>query len=108
MKGTCNEKVEDEMRTHANQIAKLMCQLANENRLLILCALLDGPKTVGDIAEQVHGITAPALSQHLHKLRDANLVCTKKYAQFVQYSICDPRIVELMELLKKQFCKMEE
>lgn len=105
---TCNEKVDDEMRLNVNKIAKLMCVLANENRLLILCTLLDGPKTVGDIAEEVHGITAPALSQHLHKLRDANLVCTKKYAQFVQYSICDPRIVELMELLKKQFCKMEE
>lgn len=108
MKEIYDDKFEHEMRMHAKQIANLMYQLSNENRLLILCTLLDGPKTVGDIAEKVHGITAPALSQHLHKLRDANLVCTKKYAQFVQYSICDPRIVELIQLLKKQFCKVEE
>ena len=94
------------IRSHATQIATIMSQLANENRLLILCSLLDGPKTVGDIAEMVPGISAPALSQHLHRLKNANLVCTCRKAQFVEYTICDKRIRDLMDLLKNEFCNL--
>lgn len=92
------------MREHAKQVAALMGQLANENRLLILCALLEGPMTVGELSEQVPDITAPALSQHLHKLRDAGLICSEKQAQYIHYSICDQRIRGLMDLLKREYC----
>lgn len=94
------------IRSHATKIALLMSQLANENRLLIVCSLLDGPKTVKEIATCVPDITAPALSQHLHRLKDANLVCTRKEAQFVVYSICDKRIHHLMDVLKNEFCNL--
>ena len=93
------------MRERAEKIAALMGQLANENRLLLLCALLDGPKTVGELAEQVPDISGPALSQHLHKLRDAGLVCSEKQAQFVRYAIADPHLHTLMDLLKQEYCK---
>lgn len=92
------------MREHAKRVAALMGQLANENRLLILCALLQGPKTVGELSEAVPDISAPALSQHLHKLRDAKLICSEKQAQFIRYSICDERIRDLMELLRRSYC----
>ena len=96
---------EETVHAHAGAIAAILSQLANENRLLIVCTLLEGPKTVKEIAASVPGITAPALSQHLHKLKDANLVCTRKHAQFVVYSICDKRIRHLMDVLKEEFCK---
>lgn len=92
------------MREHAKRVAALMGQLANENRLLILCALLQGPKTVGELSESVPDISAPALSQHLHKLRDAELICSEKQAQFIRYSICDERIRDLIELLRRNYC----
>lgn len=92
------------MREHAKKVAALMGQLANENRLLILCALLEGPRTVGELGELVPDISAPALSQHLHKLRDAGLICSEKQAQYIQYSIHDGRIQGLIDLLKREYC----
>ena len=92
------------MRKNAKQVAGLMQQLANENRLLILCALLEKPMTVSELAEHVPDISAPALSQHLHKLRSAGLICSEKQAHFIRYSICDPRIQDLMDLLRREYC----
>lgn len=96
------------MREHAKQVAKLMGQLANENRLLILEALLQGPMTVTELAEKVREISAPALSQHLHKLRDAGLICSEKKAQYIRYSICDQRIRGLIGFLHREYCTDEE
>ncbi len=92
------------MREHAKRVAALMGQLANENRLLILCALLEGPKTVGELSESVPDISAPALSQHLHKLRDAELVSAEKQAHYIYYSIRDERIRGLIALLRRDYC----
>lgn len=93
-----------DLQKHARAIADLMALLANENRLLLLCALLERPMTVGELAGQVGEITAPALSQHLHKLRDAGLVQAEKQGQYVRYSLKDRRIEALMAVLKREFC----
>lgn len=92
------------LREKAKTIAELMAQMANENRLLILCHLLDGPKTVGELGESVPNITGPALSQHLHKLKDGGLVQAEKHGQFVTYSIKDSRLQALMAVIKEQYC----
>lgn len=94
-----------ELQTQAKAVAQLLGQLANENRLLILCALLDGPKTVGQLGDAVPHITGPALSQHLQKLRIAGLVDGVKCGQFVEYHIADPRLYGLMERLKELYCQ---
>lgn len=96
------------MRKSAKKVAALMGQMANENRLLILCALLEGPMTVGELAELVPDISGPALSQHLHRLRDAGLICSEKHAQFIRYSICDERIRGLIDLLRREYCTGDE
>ena len=57
------------MEGRAKQVAELLKLLANENRLMIFCALLDGPKTVTEIGRHVPGITQSALSQHLKLLK---------------------------------------
>ena len=73
------------MREKARKIAGLMGQMANENRLLILCALLERPMTVGELNQEIPGITMPALSQHLCRLRAGGLVdCSKMVA-----AVCD-------------------
>lgn len=92
------------MYKNSKQVAELMGQLANENRLLILCALLEVPLTVGEISKEVHEITAPALSQHLNKLRNAGLIRAEKQAQYIRYSIADERIRDLMDLLRREYC----
>lgn len=96
------------MRENAKRVATLMGQLANENRLLILCALLEGPKTVGELGELIPDISAPALSQHLHKLRDAELICSEKKAQYIRYSIRDERLRGLIDLLRHDYCTETE
>ena len=92
------------MEEKAKQIASLLRILANEHRLLILCALLEKPMTVGELAGTVPGISGPALSQHLQKLRAGQLVQAEKQGQFVRYSIKDERLYALMALLKKEYC----
>ena len=62
------------MEERAKKIAELLKLLANEQRLLILCALLEGKLTVSDIHLHTPDITASALSQHLNKLRTAGTV----------------------------------
>ena len=92
------------MKEHAEKVAALMGMLANENRLMILCALLEQPMTVGELGKYVPDISAPALSQHLHKLKSAGLVCAEKEAQFVRYRIGDPHLHKLMALLREEYC----
>lgn len=94
------------MREQAKNVAKLLSHLANENRLLILCALLESPMTVGELAAQVQDITGPALSQHLHRLKEAELISSEKKGQHVIYSIQDERLRELIELLKREYCTL--
>ena len=96
------------MRESAKKVSALMAQLANENRLLILCALLEKPMTVGEIAKYVPDISAPALSQHLHRLRDAGLIESEKQAQFLKYYISDPRIEKLINLLHQEYCPIQD
>lgn len=92
------------MKEKAKVVAELMGQLANENRLLILCALLERPMTVGELAAQVPQITPSALSQHLQKLKGAGLIEGEKQGQYVRYSIRDQRLYAVMEVLKEQYC----
>ncbi len=94
------------MRRSAAKVAKLMSDLGNVNRLLILCALLEGPLTVNEIASQVNDITGPALSQHLNKLREDGLIESEKEGHFIRYAIKDKRLYGLMDFLKKEYCDL--
>ena len=93
------------MEEKAKELAALLRALANENRLLILCALLEREMTVGELAAHTPGITLPALSQHLQALRAAGLVSGEKSGQHVTYSLRDERIRALFTLFREQFCR---
>ena len=95
------------MEERAKQIAALLKMLANENRLLILCALIRGPLSVGEIHSFVPGVTASALSQHLAQLKIAGILDSEKRGMNVIYKIEDRRIVGLMETIKKYYCNDE-
>lgn len=91
----------------ARTLAVLLGLLANENRLLLLCALLDGPRTVGELAGEAP-VSLPALSQHLHRLRDAGLVTSEKQGQFVRYSLLDQRLRAVLAVLRREYCPRRE
>ncbi|MDR3271260.1 MAG: metalloregulator ArsR/SmtB family transcription factor [Peptococcaceae bacterium] len=92
------------MEEKAKKIAELLKILANENRLLILCALIQGAKTVNEMAAFVPKITQSALSQHLLLLKTAGILTAEKHGQNVTYSIADTRIIEVIGTLKKYYC----
>ena len=95
------------MEEKAKLLAELLRMLANENRLLILCALMQGAKTVGQIGEYVPKITQSALSQHLSMLRTAGILESDKQGQSVTYSIADYRVAEVLGVLKQYYCDSE-
>lgn len=92
------------MEEKAKTVAELLKVLANENRLLILCALMEGELSAGEIAEHLSGISQSGVSQHLSILKAHGILDNKKNGQTITYSICDERILEVMNVLKLQYC----
>ncbi len=70
----------------APNAVKLLRALSNEKRLIIACALCKGEKSVGAL-ENIVKLSQSALSQHLAKLREDDLVSTRREAQTIYYSL---------------------
>lgn len=95
------------MEEKAKQIAELLKVLANENRLMIICALMERARTVGEIAGYVPNITQSALSQHLGVLKAHGILDNRKDGQNVEYSIADHRVEAVIGVLKQYYCNPE-
>lgn len=93
------------MEEKAKKIAELLKLLANEHRLLILCALIQEPMSVGKIHDFTPNISSSALSQHLSQLKTAGILESKKQGMNVIYRIQDENVVGLMDFLKAHYCK---
>ena len=96
-----------QMKHGAKDIAGMLKVLANENRLLILCELIEGPKTVGSLCGKVPHITQSALSQHLALLKAHRMLDCAKVGQSVTYFIADHRVEELISVLRRHYCGNE-
>ncbi|MDL2294351.1 metalloregulator ArsR/SmtB family transcription factor [Ruminococcaceae bacterium OttesenSCG-928-D13] len=94
------------MEERAKQIAELLKVLANENRLMIFCALMERPMNVGEISKYVPNITMSALSQHLSLLKAHGILDFNKSGQNITYSIADHRVEEIIHVLKKHYCEI--
>jgi len=90
----------------AKQISELLKILANENRLLIFCGLMERPMTVGELSKYVPNISLPALSQHLTLLKAYGILDCSKAGQSVTYAIADHRVEEVVNTLKKYYCEV--
>lgn len=77
--------------------------LANENRLLLLCQLSQGEKSVGEL-ETLLGIRQPTLSQQLGVLRNEGLVQTRREGKQIIYRVVDERAQRLLETLYCMYC----
>lgn len=93
------------MEEHAKEVAQLLKAIANHNRLLILCALMEKDMSVNEIHEVVSNISQPALSQHLNYLQQNNCIQNTKNGQQVIYSIKDERLKVLFQTIKDQYCQ---
>ncbi len=93
----------ESMRQNAQEAVKLLKAVSNENRLFILCHLLEQEMSVGEMNEKL-GLSQSALSQHLAVLRKDHLVSTRKEAQTVFYSVASNDVKKLMETLHELYC----
>lgn len=91
------------MQEAAHEACNLLRALANENRLLLLCQLSQGEKSVGEL-EQLLGIRQPTLSQQLGVLRNEGLVQTRREGKQIIYSVTDERAQKLLEMLYCMYC----
>jgi DNA-binding transcriptional ArsR family regulator len=94
------------MQAHAADAAQLLKALGNEQRLMILCHLLDGPLSVSELNQRV-ALSQSALSQHLALLRELALVSTRREAQTIYYSLPDGPVVRVMALMQEIYCPPE-
>jgi ArsR family transcriptional regulator, virulence genes transcriptional regulator len=86
------------------EVAGILRALGNERRLMILCKLAEASEmTVGALVDAV-GLSQSALSQHLARMRDENIVTFRRDSQTLWYRIKDPRIERLMAELHRLFC----
>jgi len=93
----------DQMLGHAREVATLLKTIAHEVRLMALCLLVHGERSVSALNREI-GVSQSVLSQHLAILRRENLVSTRRDAQVVYYSLANDNVVRIMEVLYRIYC----
>ncbi|MDA9533583.1 ArsR family transcriptional regulator [Bradyrhizobium sp. CCBAU 25338] len=91
------------MERAADQASELLKALANRHRLLIICQLIDGERSVGELAEFLN-LRDSTVSQHLALLRKDGLVSARREAQTIFYSIASEPAREVLKTLYQAFC----
>jgi len=87
----------------ADQAQQLLKALANRDRLLLLCQLVDGERNVGELEQQL-GIVQPTLSQQLAVLRREGLVATRREGKQVYYRIASAEALAVLHTLYALYC----
>ena len=101
-----NQRIE-QMREHAPNAAGLMKALGNESRLMILCTLAEGERSVGDLNAMIP-LSQSALSQQLARLRNHGIVDTRRESQTIYYSLAEGPADRVIHLLHDIYCGVEK
>jgi ArsR family transcriptional regulator, virulence genes transcriptional regulator len=92
-----------ELHDMATNACELLKAMSNKWRLMILCQLSEGEKTVGEL-QRLLGVGQSAVSQHLAILRRENIVDSRKNAQSIYYSLSGDQAIKVMATLHEVFC----
>ncbi|MFI5011139.1 MAG: ArsR/SmtB family transcription factor [Hyphomicrobiales bacterium] len=95
-----------ELQSKAGAAETLLKAVANQHRLIILCELLKGERSVTALRNAI-GLSQSALSQHLARLREDDLVATRRESQTIYYSLASSRVTRLIGLLYELYCAPE-
>ena len=95
--------VEGDMVSKAKVASGYLKAISNETRLVILCHLVAGPRTVTEL-EQLLGVRQANVSQHLGRLKEDGLVSAQRDGKSVLYSIADPDAMQIIRVLYLKFC----
>ncbi|MGV8923716.1 MAG: ArsR/SmtB family transcription factor [Thermomonas sp.] len=91
------------MRAHAADASRLLKALANEKRLMLLCLLAEGERSVSELNARLE-LSQSALSQHLAILRDDGLVTTRREAQSIYYGLAQGPAQRVIDTLHGIYC----
>ena len=97
----------EQLQENARRASSLLKAMSNEHRLMILCQLLHGEKSVGEL-ERLIGLSQSALSQHLARLRRDDLVQTRRQAQTIYYSLSGHEASAVIDTLYGLYCGIPE
>jgi DNA-binding transcriptional ArsR family regulator len=91
------------MQNNVEEASSLLKTLANTSRLQVLCALVTREHTVREL-EVLTGLSQPAISQHLARMREEEIVSTRRDAQKIFYSLHKPEVRAILETLHDLYC----
>ncbi len=92
------------VKAKSREAADFLKSMANDRRLVVLCELVKGERSVGEL-EAVAGLSQSALSQHLARLREAKMVKTRRESQTVYYSLANHGVKRLIDVLYDLYCR---
>ena len=93
----------EKMRDRIDQVSVIMKAIAHPQRLLIMCHLTGGEKTVSELLELCE-ISQSQLSQFLNRMHREKLLSVRKEGQFSYYGIADRNVTKLIQSMHKIFC----
>ena len=102
-KNICPEDM-DKLANNAVRAANFLKAISHEGRLMILCYLASGEKSVTDLEELLSARQA-AVSQQLSRLRTEGLVTPRREGKVIYYSLSDKRSTQIMEVIYDLFCR---
>jgi DNA-binding transcriptional ArsR family regulator len=102
--GTPRAQQLDAMAEHAHHATELLKALASESRLMILCMLADGEKSVGELNELMDRRQS-SVSQQLGRLRRQGLVIARREGKTVYYAIASDEAKRIITVLHELYCK---
>lgn len=92
-----------ELKVHADRAAAMLRSIGSKWRLLVLCNLIRGERSVGDL-QRIIGLSQSALSQHLAVLRRMKLVQVRRSAQTIYYRLSGREVIAILETLYGLYC----
>ncbi|WP_085877445.1 ArsR/SmtB family transcription factor [Roseisalinus antarcticus] len=92
------------MAAASEQAAGLLKALSNPARLRLLCALVPGERSVGEL-EEILGASQSYVSGQLARLRGEGLVSASRHGRVIRYQLADPRVTPVLERLYEVFCE---
>lgn len=93
-----------EMIENAGEAADFLKKLAHPSRLMIVCTLVEGERSVRDL-EDTLGIRQPGLSQQIAELREAGFIVGRKESKSMFYRLADRRVSEFVAMMHRMFCE---
>lgn len=91
------------LQANASRACDVLKAIANGARLLLVCQLAGGERTVGELQGAV-GLSQSSVSQHLALLREHHVVSPRREGQSVYYRLASPEVAALIKTLHDQFC----